>query len=79
MFAGTLVGTKLDWFSSLPEKSITLFEVFLRSFISHFSTNKAKPLEVVDLIEVKQAKKEFIKQFLCRFREVMVQIPQPNK
>jgi len=79
MFTGTLVGTTLDWFSRLPEKSITSFEVFSRLFISHLSANKAKPLEVADLFEVKQTKKESTKQFLCRFNEVMVQIPQPNE
>ncbi|KAK7333534.1 hypothetical protein VNO80_30309 [Phaseolus coccineus] len=45
----------------------------------NFSANKAKPLEVADLFEVKQAKKESIKQFLCRFSEVMVQISHPNE
>ena len=79
MFAGMLVGTTLDWFSSLPEKSQTSFEVFSSLFISHFSENKVKPLEVANLFKVKQAKKESIKQFLCRFSEEMVQIPQSNK
>jgi len=34
MFAGTLVGATLDWFSSLPEGLITSLEVFTRLFIS---------------------------------------------
>jgi len=49
MFAGTLVGAALDWFSSLPKASITSLEVFTKLFISHFSESRAKPLEIVDL------------------------------
>jgi len=71
MFAGTLVGTMLDWFSSLPEGSVMSFEVFTRLFMAHFSANKVKPLGLADLFKLKQAKKESIKQFLCRFSDLV--------
>lgn len=43
----------LDWFSNLPGGSVMSLNVFIRLFVAHFATNKAKPLETTGLFEVK--------------------------
>ena len=78
MLAGSLVGTMLDWFSTLLEGPVTSLEVFVRLFVAHFAANKTKPPETTYLFEMKQSKGESLKQYLRHFNEV-VQIPQPNK
>jgi len=79
MLAGSLTGTALDWFSTLPERSLTSLEVFVRLFLTHFAKNKTKSPKTADLFEVKQAKGEVGRQYLCRFNGVAVQIPQANE
>jgi len=61
------------------EGSVTSLKVFIKLFVAHFAANKAKHPETVDLFEVKQSKGESVKQYLCRFNEVVVHIPQPNE
>ena len=71
--------TTLDWFSNLPEGSITSLEVFIRLFVSHFAGNKSKPPKITNLFEVRQFKGELVKKYLRCFNEIVVKIPQPNE
>ncbi|XP_020240273.1 uncharacterized protein LOC109819092 [Cajanus cajan] len=70
LFMGTLKKAALDWFSGLPDRSITNFDVFSRLFMAKFAANKKKPSITSDLFDLKQQREESLKDFLQRFNEV---------
>nr|KYP56272.1 hypothetical protein KK1_002509 [Cajanus cajan] len=74
LFIGTLKKAALDWFSGLPDRSITDFDVFSRMFMAQFAANKKKPPITSDLFDLKQQCKESLKDFLQRFNEVALRI-----
>ncbi|RDX99564.1 hypothetical protein CR513_17354, partial [Mucuna pruriens] len=63
----------VQWFSDLPSRTIHTFNDLATCFVSQFSTNKAKKLEVADLFDIKQMKGETLKKYLVRFHGTMVQ------
>nr|KYP43650.1 hypothetical protein KK1_034878 [Cajanus cajan] len=71
---GTLKKAALDWFSGLPDQSITDFDVFSRMFMAQFAANKKKPPITSDLFDLKQQREESLKDFLQRFNEVALRI-----
>ncbi|XP_020228691.1 uncharacterized protein LOC109809713 [Cajanus cajan] len=74
LFMGTLKKAALDWFSGLPDRSITDFDVFSRMFMAQFAANKKKPPITSDLFDLKQQREESLKDFLQRFNEVALRI-----
>ncbi|XP_020235255.1 uncharacterized protein LOC109815074 [Cajanus cajan] len=74
LFMGTLKKAALDWFSGLPDRSITDFDVFSRLFMAQFAANKKKPPITSDLFDLKQQREEPLKDFLQRFNEVALRI-----
>ncbi|XP_020206976.1 uncharacterized protein LOC109792010 [Cajanus cajan] len=74
LFMGTLKKAALDWFSGLPNRSITDFDVFSRLFMAQFTANKKKPPITSDLFDLKQQWEESLKDFLQRFNEVALRI-----
>jgi len=67
MFVGTLTEIALKWFSIIPNATIKLFAEFSRAFLERLSTNKAKPLEMADMFDIRHNMEESLKQFLNRF------------
>ncbi|RDX76098.1 hypothetical protein CR513_43951, partial [Mucuna pruriens] len=62
LFPGTVRGATMQWFSGLPTKTIhTVIDLATR-FVSRFATNKAERLEVADLFDIKEAKRETLKK-----------------
>ncbi|XP_020211215.1 uncharacterized protein LOC109796022 [Cajanus cajan] len=74
LFMGTLKKAALDWFSGLPDRAITDFDVFSRLFMAQFAANKKKPPITSDLFDLKQQREESLKDFLQRFNEVALRI-----
>nr|KYP34617.1 hypothetical protein KK1_044410 [Cajanus cajan] len=74
LFMGTLKKAALDWFSGLPDRSITDFDVFSRLFMAQFAANKKKPPITSDLFDLKQQREESLKDFLQRFNEIALRI-----
>ncbi|XP_020218616.1 uncharacterized protein LOC109801874 [Cajanus cajan] len=74
LFMGTLKKAALDWFSGLPDRSITNFDVFSRLFMAQFAANKKKPPITSDLFDLKQQREESLKDFLQRFNEIALRI-----
>ncbi|XP_020238723.1 uncharacterized protein LOC109817792 [Cajanus cajan] len=74
LFMGTLKKATLDWFSGLPDRSITDFDVFNRLFMAQFAANKKNPPITSDLFDLKQQREESLKDFLQRFNEVALRI-----
>ncbi|XP_020215402.1 uncharacterized protein LOC109799266 [Cajanus cajan] len=74
LFMGTLKKAALDWFSGLPDRSITDFDLFSRLFMAQFAANKKKPPITSDLFYLKQQRKESLKDFMQRFNEVALRI-----
>ncbi|XP_020207268.1 uncharacterized protein LOC109792284 [Cajanus cajan] len=74
LFMGTLKKAALNWFSGLPDRSITDFDVFSRLFMAQFAANKKKLPITSDLFDLKQQHEESLKDFLQRFNEVTLRI-----
>ncbi|XP_020235437.1 uncharacterized protein LOC109815201 [Cajanus cajan] len=74
LFMGTLKKAALDWFSGLPDRSITDFDVFSQLFMAQFAANKKKSPIKSDLFDLKQKREESLKNFLQRFNEVALRI-----
>ncbi|XP_020225117.1 uncharacterized protein LOC109807001 [Cajanus cajan] len=79
LFMGTLKKVALDWFSGLPDRSITDFDVFSRLFMAQFAANKKKSPITSDLFDLKQQREELLKDFLQRFNEVALRIASLDK
>ncbi|XP_020230858.1 uncharacterized protein LOC109811505 [Cajanus cajan] len=74
LFMGTLKKAALDWFSGLPDRSVTDFDVFSQLFMAQFVANKRKPPITSDMFDLKQQREELLKDFLQRFNEVALRI-----
>jgi len=74
LFMSTFSGTTLDWFISLPNGHITSFDQFSTLFREEYIVNHAPPPISYDLFDVKQYQGEPLKEFLNRFRALMVKL-----
>jgi len=79
IFVGTLTGIALEWFSTLPNASINSFSDFSRAFLERFSANRAKPMEMADMFDVRQNTDESLNQFLNCFSNISMKIMDPNE
>jgi len=79
MFVGTLTHIALEWFNTLPNALINSFLDFSRAFLERFSANRAKPMEMANMFDVRQNTDESLKQFLNRFSNISMKIVDPNK
>lgn len=77
-FLDRLRGLAMQWFLSLPPKSIFNFQELARKFESQFEASKSKRLEVVDLFEIKQQKGETLKKYLTRFNIATLKVDNPD-
>ena len=53
LFKGTLAGTAMDWFISLPDGHVTLFPQLTRLFRAQYIANRASPSVSYDLFDVR--------------------------
>ncbi|XP_027903575.1 uncharacterized protein LOC114163464 [Vigna unguiculata] len=78
MFVSTLAEITLEWFSTIPSSIITSFAEFKRAFLERFSANRAKPVEMADMFDIRQNTEESLKQFVNRFTNVSMRVVDPN-
>ncbi|RDX61758.1 hypothetical protein CR513_59984, partial [Mucuna pruriens] len=79
LFPGTLRGVAMHWMATLPARSIRTFSDLAGSFISQFTANKVKKLEVADLFDIKQSRGESLKSFLALFNNAIVWVDDPDQ
>jgi len=79
MFVGTLTEIALKWFNTIPNSSISSFHDFKRLFLERFSANRAKPVEMADMFDIRQTAEETLKQFLNRFTNISMRLIDPNE
>ncbi|XP_027910362.1 uncharacterized protein LOC114169420 [Vigna unguiculata] len=79
MFMGTLAEIVLEWFNTISSSSINSFVDFKRVFLESFSANRAKPVEMADMFDIRQNAKESLKQFLNRFTNISMRLVDPNE
>jgi len=79
VFVGTLSGTALKWFGSLPRSSISSFAVFARTFVERFAANRSKIPKMADLFDVRQNSDETLRDYLNRFCDACTNISSPNE
>jgi len=74
MFMGTFMGTKIQWFSGLPDGHITSFAQFAKLFREQFYANRVKHPVLYDLFNVRQRERETLKDNLNRFWALTVKL-----
>jgi len=79
VFVGTLAGTTLKWFDSLPRSSISSFAVLARTFVERFAANRSKLPKMADLFDVRQNPDETLREYLNRFCDACTNISSPNE
>ncbi|XP_072087342.1 uncharacterized protein [Arachis hypogaea] len=77
-FPTFLDGAALLWFSNLPAGSITSFDEFAKLFINHFAASKIYVRDSDYLSTIKQGQHESLKEYMMRFTEAAMQIPDLN-
>ena len=79
MFVGTLAKIALKWFNTILSSSINSFTEFKRVFLERFSANRAKPVEMADMFDIRQYAEESLKQFFNRFTNISMRVVDPNE
>lgn len=79
LFIGTLTRVSLDWFSALPDNSITYFDKFSLVFVAQFVANKEWLALTINLFYVPQQLGKSLKGFHMRFNGVVVWVTNPDK
>ncbi|XP_016172317.1 uncharacterized protein LOC107614688 [Arachis ipaensis] len=77
-FPTFLDGTALLWFSNLPKGCISNFDEFAKLFTNHFAASKIYVRDSDYLSTIKQGQHESLKEYMTRFTEVAMQIPDLN-
>ena len=67
LFMSTLVGTKMEWFISLPDGHVTSFAQLSKLFREQYIANRAPPPNSYDLFDARQYQGETLKEFVNRF------------
>ncbi|XP_015937749.1 uncharacterized protein LOC107463468 [Arachis duranensis] len=77
-FPTFLYGAALLWFSNLPAGSITSFDEFAKLFINYFAASKIYVRDSDYLSTIKQEQHKSLKEYMMRFTEAAMQIPDLN-
>ncbi|XP_074314385.1 uncharacterized protein LOC141649598 [Silene latifolia] len=75
-FGSTLSGAALQWFVSLPNKSITCFADLVNAFHQQFASSRRPEKQTSDLYRIVQGPEEATRDFLNRFNREKVAIPR---
>src|ERR1044072_9956750 len=78
LFGGTLKSNALDWFATLPNRSITSFEDFSRRFLEQFSARKETIVTSATLWNTHQKEGESLNEFVLRFSDLARQVKVQN-
>ena len=74
-FSLTLSGHARTWFNSLPESSISSFGHLRTEFTKAFVINSRRKKDATYLLSIRQGNKESLRQFVDRFRNATLEIP----
>ncbi|XP_025616988.1 uncharacterized protein [Arachis hypogaea] len=77
-FPTFLDGAALLWFSNLPAGSISSFDRFTKLFVNHFAASKIYIQDSDYLSTIKQGQQESLREYMMRFTEAAMQIPDLN-
>nr|XP_025693000.1 uncharacterized protein LOC112795277 [Arachis hypogaea] len=77
-FSTYLDGAALLWFSKLPEGSISSFEELAKSFIDYFAAARIYVHRSDYLGTIRQGPQESLKDYMTRFAEATMEIPDLN-
>ncbi|XP_057747798.1 uncharacterized protein LOC130966992 [Arachis stenosperma] len=77
-FPTFLDGAALLWFSNLPAGFISSFDEFAKLFINHFAASKIYVRDSDYLSAIKQGQHESLKDYMTRFTEAAMEIPDLN-
>ena len=77
-FAENLIGTALEWFSSLEPNSIDSFDQLANAFMKQYSTHILKQASEADLWKIRQGLGDSLRVYIEKFRAVRTKLSNPN-
>ncbi|XP_020209081.1 uncharacterized protein LOC109794021, partial [Cajanus cajan] len=78
IFATSLKGRALSWFTRLPANSVDSFNTLASQFTIQFATSKPHQLTSLSLVSIRQEKKESLRTFMSRFNKAALEIRDLN-
>ncbi|XP_019256253.1 PREDICTED: uncharacterized protein LOC109234639 [Nicotiana attenuata] len=78
-FGETLTGGALTWYSQLPARSIKTFEEMADKFVTAHAGSKMAEARVNDIFAIKQSPAEVLRDFLARFNQVSMTLPNASE
>ncbi|KAL5542307.1 hypothetical protein UlMin_010017 [Ulmus minor] len=74
-FRSSLIGPTLQWFTNLPNNSISSFAQLTDTFVEQFTSSKKLERLSGDLYRVQQRRSEPLRNYVGRFNREKVTIP----
>ncbi|XP_056864080.1 uncharacterized protein LOC130511214 [Raphanus sativus] len=77
-FGSTLIGPALQWYNTLPTKSLKSFAALSDKFVEQFASSRDLEKNSDDLYEILQHRNEPLRSYIARFNQAKVAIPECN-
>nr|KYP45117.1 hypothetical protein KK1_033399 [Cajanus cajan] len=74
VFPTSLKGPALNWFTRLSSRSVDSFTTLSSRFVIQFATSRPHQLTSIDLVNIRQEKKEPLRTFMERFGKITLSI-----
>ncbi|KAL5550200.1 hypothetical protein UlMin_000376 [Ulmus minor] len=74
-FGSSLIGPALQWFTNLPNNSISSFAQLMDTFVEQFASNKKLEKLLGDLYRIQQRRSEPLRDYVGQFNREKVRIP----
>ncbi|KAF2562733.1 hypothetical protein F2Q70_00016791 [Brassica cretica] len=75
-FGSTLIGPALQWYINLPTRSISSFAGLSDKFVEYFASSRSLEKTSDGLYEIRQHRVEPLRDFIARFIEEKVAVPE---
>ena len=75
-FPTTLKGAARVWFSKIPLGTIANFEQLSKGFVRHFIGGQRHKKPTGHLLNIQQAKRESLRQYVTRFNKELLQVDE---
>ena len=75
-FLTTLKGASRVWFGKLPSSTIANFEQLNKGFVRHFIGGQQHKKPTGQLLNIRQAKGESLRQYVTRFNKELLQVDE---
>ncbi|XP_031260928.1 uncharacterized protein LOC116119123 [Pistacia vera] len=78
-FGSSLMRSMLQWYTNLPNNSITSFAQLTNTFVEQFTSRKKLEMLFGDLYQIRQHHNELLREYVGHFSHEKVSIPYCNQ